>query len=93
MCLQESDDAARKPGTGVSGVKTVRESTAAHVVGVGVYDHGASEDVVGSDQRDERVLERELRHTRVVGLDVAQVTGVSVVVLGATVLFLRTKKV
>lgn len=92
VCLQKSDDAAREPGTGVSCVETVHESSAAQVVGVGVHDHGAPEDAVGSDQRDQRVLERELRHARVVSLDVAQVAGVSVIVLGTTVLFLRRKK-
>jgi len=87
MCLQDSDDAARQPGTGVSGGQAVGESSAAKVVGVGVHDHRASQDVVGSDQRDERILERECRHSHVVSVDVAQVAGVSGVVCGTTVLF------
>lgn len=92
MCLQDSDDSACHPGTGVSGGQAVGESSTAHVVGVGVHDHGATKDVVGTDQRDERVRERELRHPRVVRLDVAQVTGVSGFVIGTAVFVLRKKK-
>lgn len=92
MRLQDADDSARHPGAGVAGGRAVGEPAAAHVVGVGVHDHRASHDVVGADQRDERVLERELRHAGVVGLDVAQVPGVSHLVLGTTVFVLRTYK-
>jgi hypothetical protein len=50
VCLQESDDAARKSGTGVSGVETVHESSTAQVVGVRMHDYGASKDAVSSDE-------------------------------------------
>lgn len=92
MCLQDSDDSACHSGTGVSGGQAVGESSTAHVVGVGVHDHSATKDVVGTDQRDERVRERELCHSRVVCLDVAQVTGVSGFVIGTAVFVLRKKK-
>lgn len=87
--LQEPDDAARQPGAGVSGGQTVGEPSAAQVVRVGVHDHRAAQYIVGADQRDERVLVRELGHARVVGLDVAQVAGVSDLVLRTAVLVLR----
>ncbi|KAE9522133.1 hypothetical protein AGLY_017477 [Aphis glycines] len=67
----DSDDSACHPGTGVSGDQAVGESSTAHVVSFGVHDHGATKDVVGTDQRDEGVREREFRHPRVVRLDVA----------------------
>lgn len=75
----------------MSGGRAVGESAAAQVVGVGVHDHRASQDVVGSDQRDERVRVREQRHAGVVRLDVAQVAGVSGVVFRAAVFVLQAK--
>ena len=92
MCLQDSDDSARNPGTGVSGGQAVGEPSAAHVVGVSVHDHGATQDVVGADQRDERVRVRELCYTSVVRLDVAQVSGVSGLVVGTAVFVLRNSR-
>jgi len=91
-CLQESDDAARQPGTGVAGGQAVREPSSAQVVDVRVHDHRASQDAVRADQRDVRVLEREHGHARVVPVDVAQVTGMPVLVLRSAVFFLSEMK-
>lgn len=91
MCLQDSDDATSEPRSSVSGGQTVGESSASQVVGIGMDYYPASQNAVGTNQRDERILVRELSHSRVVRLDIAQVTNVSVVqFVRAAVFVLKT---
>lgn len=75
----------------MAGGQAVREPSSAQVVDVRVHDHRASQDVVRADQRDERVLEIEQGHARVVPVYVAQVSGVSRLVLRTAVFFLGGK--
>lgn len=83
------NDTARPTVTGVAGLLGQLVSTSAQVVFQRVHDEGASNDASGSGQGKLSVGYVDLGTAVRVGLDVAEVTGVTLFVVLGTVGFLK----
>ena len=86
--LQCSDNSAGDSSAGVSCGEGVGVAAFAEIVAVRVDDDGAADDVCGSRQTDEAVLNWDVSDSFAFGKDVAEVADVPVSTIGASVVFL-----
>lgn len=85
----EADDAARQAGTGAARRLALVCAAFSQVVGVGVYHHSATEYVVVSNEGDHAVSDVHVGLAISIGLDVTQVTDVSLAVSWSTMIFVH----
>jgi len=76
---------ASRTSTSVTGLLALLVSTLSEIVGTGVDNDGAAEDALGTDQLDELVGDGALSIALAVGLEVAEVTNVTLAVGRSTV--------